>query len=774
MNEHTAKVLDYDLIRDELQTYTVTPMGKSLAQQLRPHTDLALLNTQLRETSEMADLLVAGDDPPLAPVTDLRLHVEAAQLAGYYLEGQQFLEVATCLDVLQQLRRFTQNNSQRIPLLVRRLAPLSDFSIFLRQIRSAIDERGAVRDSASPLLQEIRKTLNHTSERIHRTLLSLMATHSSVVQDAVVTIRNDRFVVPLKTDFRRALRGIVHGESASGATVYVEPDSVVSLNNHLLQTRAKEERAVREVLRDLTERLAIQHVAIEQALQLLGEVDLIAAKGRLSRRMHGVAPRITTTQKRLRLVAARHPLLADPVPIDVHLGPQERTLVITGPNTGGKTAVLKTVGLLSAMAQSGLHIPVHVESELPLCREIFVDMGDEQNLQQNLSTFSAHLKNIHMMTKRVSVDSLVLLDELGAGTDPSEGGPLGTAILEYFHASEALTLVTTHHSAIKAFAMATPNIISAAVDFDLDTLKPRYQLVYGLPGRSKAFTIAQKLGFPAAIITRAEQEAGATQMRSESLLARLEEKRQTMDEEERSIRQKREETERLHAEAQQILAGASTEERRVRETFFREGQALLKTARQDLDALLGSLRHLSRNGTPAAFPREEWQRIVETISSLAPTPASPPTAPSLKVGDDVRVRGLNIKGRLCTPIAGADNVTVEVGNKTVIVAASELERADEDAKVSKHASNGPEGSPAASMAPELHLRGATLSEALPAVEKYLDEASLQGFPRVRLIHGIGSGRLRAGIAAVLERHPLVRRFQAGDVGGGVTVVELEG
>ena len=773
MNEHTAKVLDYHLIRDELQTYTVTPMGRILVQQLQPHADMALLDTQLRETSEMADLLAGGDALPLAPVADLHVHVEAAQLSGYYLEGQQLLEVADCLEVLQQLRRFVRHNAQRLPLLARRLAPLSDFSIFLRQIRSAVDERGAVRDSASPLLREIRQTLNHTSERIHRTLLKLMATHSAVVQDAVVTIRNDRFVVPLKTDFRRVLRGIVHGESASGATVYVEPDSVVGLNNHLLQTRAKEERAVREVLRELTERLAAQRVAVEQGLQLLGEVDLIVAKGRLSRRMHGIAPRITT-EKRLRLVAARHPLLTDPVPIDVHLGPQERTLVITGPNTGGKTAVLKTVGLLSVMAQSGLHIPAHAESELPLCKEIFVDMGDEQNLQQNLSTFSAHLKNIHTMTTQVSGDSLVLLDELGAGTDPSEGGPLGTAILEYFHAREALTLVTTHHSAIKAFAMATPDIMCAAVDFDLDTLQPRYHLVYGLPGRSKAFAIAQKLGFPAAIIARAEQEAGATQMRSESLLARLEAKRQDMDDEQQRMRQRQEETQRLHAEAQQIMSDASTEERRIREVFFHEGQTLLKTARQELDTLLGSLRQQSGSGVPATFPREAWQRVVGAIESLAPAPASSQSAPSLQVGDDVRVRGLNIEGQLRAPITRADSVPIQVGNKVIIVAASELERVD-DAKASSHPStNGTGWSSPAALAPELHLRGATLSEALPAVEKYLDEASLQGFPHVRLIHGVGSGRLRAGIAAVLERHPLVRRFQADDAGGGVTVVELEG
>jgi DNA mismatch repair protein MutS2 len=773
MNEHTTRVLDYDLIRDELRTCTVTPMGKTLAQQLQPHADMALLGVQLRETSEMADLLAAGDDPPIAPVADLHFHVETAQLAGYYLEGRQLLEVADCLEVLQQLRRFAQLNLQRIPLFARRLTPLANFSIFLRQIRSAIDERGAVRDGASPLLQEIRKTLNHTSERIHRTLSRLMATHGSVVQDAVVTIRNDRFVVPLKTDFRRALQGIVHGESASGATVYVEPDNVVGLNNHLLQTRAKEERAVREVLRELTERLAAQRVSIEQGLRLLGEADLIVAKGRLSRRMHGVAPRITM-EKRLRLVAARHPLLTDPVPVDVHLGPPERTLVITGPNTGGKTAILKTVGLLSAMAQSGLHIPAHAESELPLRRTIFVDMGDEQSLQQNLSTFSAHLKNLHAMTTQVSGDSMVLLDELGAGTDPSEGGPLGTAILEHFHASEALTLVTTHHSTIKAFAMATPGIVCAAVDFDLDTLQPRYQLVHGVPGRSKAFAIAQKLGFPAQIIARAEQEAGATQMRSESLLARLEAKRQAMNDEQERIRLQREQTERLHAEAERILSDALTEEQRIREGFFREGQALITTARQELDLLLGSLRLLSRNGTPPDFPREAWQRVVGKIESLAPAPVPSRSAPSLQVGDDVRVRGLNIMGRLRTPITGADNVTVEVGNKTVIVAASELERAGDDAKAEKRASDGTGWSPSASLSPELHLRGATLSEAVPAVEKYLDEASLQGFPRVRLVHGVGSGRLRDGIAAALERHPLVRRFQAADAGGGVTVVELEG
>ena len=773
MNEHTTKVLDYDAIRDELQSYSITSMGKALARRLQPHTDFVLLDLQLRETSEMAELVADGGEPPLAPVADLHGHLEATELAGFHLEGGQLLEFAGCLEVLQNLRRFVQLNSQRIPLLSRRLSPLANFGILLRQIRSTIDERGVVRDSASPLLQEIRNKLNHSNGRIHRALQKLMATHGSVVQDTVVTIRNDRFVIPLKADFHRALQGIVHGESASGATLYVEPENVVSLNNHLLHTRAREERAVREVLRQLTERLAAQRVEIVQGLKLLGEVDFIVAKGRLSSRMQGVPPRMNR-ERRLRLVAARHPLLRDPAPVDVHLGPGERTLVVTGPNTGGKTAVLKTVGLLSIMAHSGLHIPASCESEVPLFTEIFVDLGDEQSLQQSLSTFSAHLKNIQAMTAQVSGDSLVLLDELGAGTDPSEGGPLGMAILEFFHDSRALTVVTTHHSTIKAFAMATPGVVCAAVDFDLDSLQPRYQLVYGVPGRSKAFAIAQNLGFPANIIARAEQEAGATEMRSESLLARLEEKRQAMDGELEQIQRERQETERLHAQAQRILSDASVEDRRIRDAFFREGQTLLATARQELDVLLGTLRRQRNGDSTTAFPREAWQRVVEKIESLAPAPVSLRPEPSFQVGDDVQVRGLKVKGRLQTAIKGTDTATVEVGNKTVIVAVSELELVDDKAKVPHGASADTQWSPSTLLAPELHLRGATLSEAIPAVEKYLDDALLQGFPRVRLVHGVGSGRLRSGIASVLRRHPSVRCFQATDAGGGVTVVELEG
>src|SRR5712692_993995 len=732
MNDHTEAVLDYPLMREALQAYAVTPMGKTLAAQLHPHADAAVLDVQLRETSEMAAALAIGADPPLAPVVDIRSYLEAAQIAGFYLDGVQFLDVAQCLEVLQRLRRYGQLESQRVPLLSRRLARLSDFSIVLREIRTALDDKGTVRDHASPALQDIRQRLKRVRDRVHRTLHGLMTTYSSVVQDPVVTIRNERFVIPLKTDFRQAMRGIVHGESASGATVYVEPEGVVELNNQLLHIQAEEEREVRQILRQLTERLAAQSVAIEQALELLGEVDFIVAKGRLSRQMQGTAPQFTS-RPTLRLLGARHPLLPAAVPIDICLGPEDRTLVITGPNTGGKTAALKTVGLLVLMAQSGLHIPAQADSVLPLFSEVFVDLGDEQSLQQNLSTFAAHLANIRTMMEHVSPHSLVLLDELGAGTDPMEGGPLGVAILESFHHSGAMTLATTHHSAIKAYAMATPQVACAAVDFDLETLQPRYQLIYGLPGRSKAFTIAHKLGLPAHVIARAEQEAGLTQMRSEQLLARLEAERQVLETERQRVQVERTEVDRLHATAQHTLAQVTAEEQRIRHTLYDEGQTLLKTARQDLDATLAALRQHAPAGTSISFPQEAWQRVVQTVETLAPAvPETPAAPPVLQVGEQVRVRGLNIRGRLLTSVAGSGNVQVDVGGKSISVAAAALERATAQGdKAAAEAAARPirprrRAVADEELSDEIVLLGTTVDEALPAVEKYLDRAFTAG------------------------------------------------
>jgi DNA mismatch repair protein MutS2 len=780
MNEHTAAVLDYPLLKRDLQAYTVTPMGQMLAAQLQPLTDVAVLDVQLQETSEMVALLSRGEEPPLSAVSDIRSSLAPLQIEGFYLEGSQLLEVAACLEVIQRLRRYAQSDTRPTLLLNRRLARLADFGILLRQIRHALDDQGHVRDHASPTLLSVRQTLRHLRERVHTKLRELMARHSAVVQDAIVTIRHNRFVVPLKADFHQVIRGIVHGESASGATVYVEPDSAVELNNQILHTQAEEERAVREVLRELTSRLAVQRVVLAQTLQILGEIDFILAKGRLSLRLQGSAPRFVS-HPQLSLVAARHPLLSTPIPIDVRLGPECSTLVVTGPNTGGKTAVLKTVGLLALMAQSGLHIPASPESTLPIFTEIFVDLGDEQSLLQNLSTFSAHLANICTMMQQVSAHSLVLLDELGAGTDPMEGGPLGIALLEYFHQSGAMTLVTTHHSAIKAFAMTIPQIACAAVDFDLDTLEPRYQLIYGLPGQSKAFAIAHKLGVPSAVISRAQQEAGMTQVRSEQLLARLELRRQELEEEHQRLHAERHEIARSHEAARQILEQAKAEEHRIRQKLYAEGQALLKTARQDLDITLAAVRRQAPTAESIAFPQETWQRVVDMVASLEPMVAEVPAPEQpLQVGEQVWVRALKVIGRLRTPVEGHSSVQVEIGNKTITVSPAALERADASHRQTPAAPSGPvrpargKTPPAQEgMATELRLLGYTVEEALPVVEKYLDQAFTQGVPRLRIVHGVGSGRLRDAITDLLSRHPLVRRFQAGDIGGGTTTVELE-
>jgi DNA mismatch repair protein MutS2 len=782
MNEHTETVLDYPRIKQELQASTVTPMGHLLAVELHPLADADRLEVLQRETSEMAELLDAGDAPPLSPVVDLQSYLSMISIEGFYLEPSQLLEVATCLDVIQRLRRYAQEASHRALLVSRRLSRLADCGILLRQIRSAINEQGYVRDQASVALQEVRHTLRHVRDRIQRRLHEMLARHRDVVQDEIVTIRNDRFVIPLKADFRRAIRGIVHGESASGATVYVEPEQIVDLNNQLLHAQAEEERAIREVLRQLTARVAVQRVGLVQALQILGDVDLTTAKGRLSLRMSGVAARFGA-EGCLQLRAARHPYLSHAVPVDVNVEPDRRTLVITGPNTGGKTAVLKTVGLLVLMAQSGLHIPAQAESVLPIFTEVFVDVGDEQSLQQNLSTFSAHLANICSMLKGVTSRSLVLLDELGAGTDPMEGGPLGVALLESFQQSRAVLLVTTHHSTIKAFAVANPQTMCAAVDFDLDTLQPRYRLVYGLPGRSQAFAIAEKLGLPAAIIARAQHEMGAVQQRSEQLLAELENHRYVLDEDRQRLQAERAGVDRMKAEAEELLEQAKAEDVRIRQALYAEGQTLLKAVRQDLDATLADLRRQGPGPLSVDFPRDQWQQAVEAVSSLGAgqlettlTEIAP-----WRVGDRVRVRGLNITGRVMAENAAHGTIQVEVGNKIITVPGANLERTDEAASPASQAApkraRRVRREPVASDeggSPALRLLGLTVDEALPAVDRYLDQAVTQGMLRVRLIHGVGSGRLREAIVELLRHHPLVRRFHAGDVSGGSTIVELEG
>ncbi|MCZ6874927.1 MAG: endonuclease MutS2 [bacterium] len=777
MNEHTEAVLDYACIKRALQAYTVTPMGGASAADLKPSSALDLLDVQLRETSEMAACLAVDEGPPLLPLPDLYPHLASTRIEGFYLEGWQLLEIASGLEVIQRLRHYPQTVTQPILLLRRRLTRLHDFAILLRQIRHAIDDKGLVRDHASPALQDIRQKLSRLRERIHAKLHELMTVHRSVVQDTIVTIRNNRFVVPLKTEFRQSMRGIVHGESASGATVYVEPEGVVDLNNQLLHARAEEERAEREVLRQLTGRIAVQHVALEQSLRIVGQLDFICAKGRLSLSMQGKQPRLTT-QPHLQLIAARHPLLTDPTPIDVQLGSENQTLLITGPNTGGKTAVLKTVGLLALMAQSGLHIPAASDSQLPVFSEIFVDLGDEQSLQQNLSTFSAHLANICDMLTHVTGHSLVLLDELGAGTDPMEGGPLGVAILEQFHQCGGMTLATTHHSGIKTFAMSMSGVACAAVDFDLETLQPRYRLVYGLPGRSKAFAIAEKLGLPAAVLARARQEAGMTQQRSEQFLARLEVQQQALSEERQHVQVKQDETNQLHIDARQMYACARAEELRVRQTLYAEGQALLKTARQELDTTIAALRRQAVSTTPIAFPREAWRRMEQAVVSLAPQVLDEPVAVQrLQIGEKVRVRGLRLVGHLRTAINGTAAVQIEVGNKILTVSPADLERIDGAADASSAAAAVALHQPILprqeAVAPELRLLGYTVAQAIPELEKYLDHAFMQGASRVRIIHGVGSGRLRKAITNLLAEHPLVHRFEGGGARGGMTVVELE-
>ncbi|GIX48735.1 MAG: endonuclease MutS2 [Candidatus Tectimicrobiota bacterium] len=695
------------------------------------------------------------------------------RLRGFYLEGWQFLEVAACLEVSQRLRRYARTAAPHAPLLVRRLERLPDLGLLLREIRHTVDEKGHVRDHASPALAAVRQQLGRLRARIERVLHDTLTAYAPLVQEPVIRLRNDRFVLPFKAAHRQALAGIVHGESASGATVYLEPAAVVTLNNELQHLRAEETRLVREVLRQLTQRLAASRTALEQALQIVGEVDLLVAKGRLSQEMRAVAPRFSS-QLQLRLRGARHPLLANPVPIDVQLGPEARTLVITGPNTGGKTAALKTVGLLALMAQCGLHIPAEAGSTLPVFTGIFVDIGDEQSLQQNLSTFSAHVANICTILATAPPGALVLLDELGGRNRPPGRRPARHRSLGVPAPARGDDL--GHHPTTGASRRlpCPPRALPVRRSTLTPTpLQPRYRLVYGLPGRSLAFEVAARLGLPEAILARARQEAGLTRQRSEQLLDWLEGERRALAAEWQRLEEARREVARLQEEAARTLDQAKAEEQRVRQALYDEGKALLQAVRRELDATLAALRRQNSASGPLPFPQQAWQRAVERVEALRPAAAGAAPAPAWQVGERVRVRGLNVVGRIRTPVSAQGQVQVEVGNKTLTVAAAALERAT---------AAEPTSAPAVAWASKdderfptvLRLLGYTVAEALPVVERYLDQACVQGVGRVRLIHGVGSGRLREAIGELLRQHPLVERFQAGDPGGGTTIVELKG
>jgi len=785
-SEHALHVLEFGAIRRLLGRWMSSDLGRSLLSTVVPLTDLSLIRLKQRQTSEAKNLLIADTPPSLQQLVDPRPLLDQVAQQGKILEPQELLDLQFLLATARQTKRFFGRLVEQYPLLAALTEPMLFPEFIERRIGQVVDPRGDIKDSASPRLQEVRTELRHTRERVRRRLDGHLTQQRDVVQEPLITLRNNRYVIPLKPDYQRLLRGIVHDHSSSGATVFVEPLDVLDLNNHLVELTTAEAVEVHRILRQLTMEVWEGQMPIRQIAEILGEVDYILARGRLSQMLDCHEPEFRDDGC-IVLLHARHPLLVEAaqgtngviVPANLTIEPVTRTLVITGPNTGGKTVLLKTIGLLTLMAQAGMHIPAKEGSGLALFRQVLVDIGDEQSIAQNLSTFSGHLQHIVSFLHHADQQSLVLLDELGAGTDPAEGAALGIAVLEHLYRRGAQTVVTTHHQAIKLHAHAHPAMDTAVMEFDTETLLPTFHVRVGHFGGSNAFAIGQRLGMPPEVLATAQMHTDADQRRLTEVAERLQAELRALEQLRREVERDR----HLAAQARgnyEIKVAEIDEERRLQLAHAAdEARQWLAEARRRLDEAIHQVR---RQGfTPELEPARALVRQVEAElkqMTVQTTPPEPEVRP-VPVGAVVwlpkwRVRGVVLKW----PEAG-DLVEVQAGHMTLKVPASQLE------PLSTHElpSPAPLSPPSyirrhsrSEISPELNIIGWRVPDALSHLDKYLDEAVSAGLRRLRIIHGKGSGRLRAAVHELLTSHPQVKAYMPcnpQEGGWGATLVEID-
>ena len=785
------QTLELPKILERLAAHTSFSAGAEKARALVPSTDPAEIRERLATTTEARRFLSLYPLTDLGGARDVRPMVEAARREAV-LAPADLLDIAQTLQAAGRLRQTVIRQEAHFPRLAAIAARLEPCPELVEAIERVLDERGEVRDDASPALTRTRSELRAVHDRLIARLQRIISSPETApfLQEPIITMREGRYVVPLKADFKGRIRGIVHDRSASGATLFIEPLSVVELGNTWRELQVAEEQEIRRILADLSARVAARSAEILETVDALADLDLAFAKARYADELDAAEPMLADGKPdrdgmRLRLLRARHPLLdpATVVPIDVVLDGETHVLVITGPNTGGKTVTLKTVGLLALMAQSGLHIPADENSMLPVFAAVYADIGDEQSIEQSLSTFSAHLTNILSFIHRADEHSLVLLDELGAGTDPAEGSALARALLETFRQRGAVTLVATHYPELKAYAQLTPGVCNACVEFDPETLRPTYHLTIGIPGRSNALAIARRLGLDEEIVRRAEALLSPQERQTEHLLADLHRLRLEAARARDEAYAARAEAQRLTEELRRRLARIDEERAAILEEARREALEELERLREEARALRQKWRkaHLAPPVTqdvsgasypppPVAEAEAELNRLAaEVTESLrAPEPLLP-TGP-LRPGDTVWVKSLRAVGDLRALVD--DEAEVQVGPLRVRIPARELERRAPPASAVEP--SGVRYAPP-TVPLRLDLRGQTVEEALESLDRYLDAAALAGLPWAHIVHGKGTGALRQAVRDFLRRHPLVRSYRSGEEGeggDGVTVVIL--
>jgi len=780
-------VLEFNKVKEQLQKKVASSLGREKVANLIPSTQYEEVVKWQEATDEATTVLRLRGNVPLGGIFDVRPSVKRAEIGGT-LSSNELLDVASTIYAARQVKQFieqvVEDEDLQLPIITEHIEKLMPLPEVEQTIKMSIDENGTVLDGASDQLRGIRQKLRSTESRIREKLESLIRSSSAqkMLSDAIVTIRNERFVIPVKQEYRSAYGGIVHDQSSSGATLFIEPQAIVTLNNELQEAKVKEKQEIERILIALTVQVAEVANELRQNVYLLGELDFMFAKGRYSHELKASKPKMND-RGYIKLVKAKHPLIAqeDVVANDIELGDQYTSIVITGPNTGGKTVTLKTLGLFTLMAQAGLQIPALDGSEMAVFKHVFADIGDEQSIEQSLSTFSSHMVNIVDILQKVDHESLVLFDELGAGTDPQEGAALAISILDQVYERGARVVATTHYPELKAYGYNREGVVNASVEFDIETLSPTYKLLIGVPGRSNAFEISKRLGLSAEVIERAKGYIGSETNKVENMIASLEDSRRQSEHELEEAEQLRKEAQKLHKELQSQIIEFNEKRDKLYEKAEEKAQATVQAASEEAEKIISDLRKMSQKNHALVKEhelieaRKRLEDAVPTLEKSKKKPAVPKKQErTLQAGDEVKVLSWGQKGTLVERVSN-NEWQVQMGIMKMKVKEKDLEYISSPKPV--------ETKPLATVKGkdyhvnlELDLRGERYENALIRVEKYIDDALLANYPRVSIIHGKGTGALRKGVQEYLKNHRSVKNIRFGEAsegGSGVTVVEFK-
>lgn len=791
MNKKTLAKLEYNKIIELLTDHASSFSGKELCRRLKPMTSLSDIQIAQKETGAAFTRIVKKGRPSFGGCNPVNDSLRRLEIGGSLGSGE-LLRICKLLETAGRAKAYGRhdNADDTEDCLDSYFAQLNPVSILTTEIRRCIIEEDEISDEASPALKHIRRQMAQINDKVHATLSGMVnGSLRTYLQDPIITMRGDRYCIPVKAEYRSQVPGMIHDQSSTGSTLFIEPMAVVKLNNDLKELYGKEQEEIQVILARLSADAAEYISDIQTDYTVLRTLDFIFAKGSLAIDMNASLP-LFNTEGRIHIREGRHPLLdkRSVVPITLTLGDTFDLLIVTGPNTGGKTVSLKTVGLFTLMGQAGLHIPALDRSELAVFTEVYADIGDEQSIEQSLSTFSSHMTNIVSFLKKVDDQSLVLFDELGAGTDPTEGAALAISILNHLHMRGIRTMATTHYSELKVYALSTPGVENASCEFDVETLRPTYHLLIGIPGKSNAFAIAGKLGLPNFIIEDAKTRLTEQDESFEDILTDLETSRRTIEKEQETIASYKREIERLKQETQKKQEKLEEQRDRILREANEKAHAILAEAKETADETMRNFHKFGKANISAAEMEQERERIRKkmesTRSGMMKEPAKPKKEykPSdFKLGESVKVLSMNINGTVASLPDNKGNLTVQMGILRSQVNISDLEIIDETpAYLKKTTRAGGKGkikmSKSLSVSTEINLLGKTVDEAVAELDKYLDDASLAHLSSVRIVHGKGTGALRKGIHQYLRRQKHVRSFRLGEFGegdAGVTIAELK-